>query len=133
MSKRESYDGFGVIEQREEHTASCFSLLPRVVRIVVNLDKRVLYCAASVSFSSFVRSSSSRSLCVGSRSERSSASECVAPLSSFVGEEADSLSLSEEERAPFVSGSAGADDITTKNTTDGKLAKRHAQLERGES
>jgi hypothetical protein len=56
---------------RLELTASCCNLLPREVRICVNLASKLRYCVVSVSFSSLVRSSSRSSLCTGS------------PLSSF--------------------------------------------------
>jgi hypothetical protein len=56
----------------EKHTASCFSLLPKVSRIAVSLDNKLRYWVASASFSSLVRFSSFCSLSTGSRSSESS-------------------------------------------------------------
>ncbi|KAH9936025.1 WD40 repeat-like protein [Amylocystis lapponica] len=52
-------------------TASCLSLFPSVVRMVVSFARRLRYCAASVSFSSLVRSSSRCSRWIGSKSSLS--------------------------------------------------------------
>lgn len=84
-------------------TASCFSLFPSVVRIVVSFASSVLYCAASVSFSCRVRASSRCSRSTGSSAARSSsAAGAASPLSPVVGDGDERRSVSDDVRAPLV-------------------------------
>lgn len=101
--------------QTGPRTASCFSLFPSVVRMLVSFPSRVWYCIARCSFCSMVRSSSSWSLCTGSKSSSwSSPSLCCRPLRApfrpLIGGEL--LPLSNESRASATAGGlmAGEED-----------------------
>lgn len=54
--------------EKAARTASCFSFVPSVVRMVVSFARRLRYCVARVSFSSRVRSSSLCNCSTGSES-----------------------------------------------------------------